>query len=199
MTVGYHCRSWILCIYCFRVTLTIVSQCCSSNHDRVPIQRSRIDSPKFFFCKKNNGRETQNASFYFRGLECSDCRLVDDSGLGRRFYLGSAEISSVVCTWLNSRMEDAEWFVCIASAKSRSARRASHQLAFMDSCLTVSYMCLPCLPSRWSNPEMFCTTPSHSGASGGCFDVFQEQNYVALLPGNEISAGFHYRNWILGI
>ena len=27
---------------------------------------------------------------------------------GRKSYLGPAEISSVVCTWLNSRMGDAE-------------------------------------------------------------------------------------------
>ena len=35
----------------------------------------------------------------------------------------------------------------IASANSRSARGASHQLSFMDSCLTISHTCLPCLPS----------------------------------------------------
>ena len=27
----------------------------------------------------------------------------------------------------------------------------------------------------------------------------QVQNYVALLQGSEITAGFHYRNWIFGI
>ena len=27
----------------------------------------------------------------------------------------------------------------------------------------------------------------------------QGQNYVALLQGSEMTAGFHYRNWILGI
>ena len=36
----------------------------------------------------------------------------------------------------------------IASAKSRSAREASHQPADMASCLTISYTCLPCLPSE---------------------------------------------------
>ena len=46
---------------------------------------------------------------------------------------------------------------------------------------------------------MFCTAPSHSGASAGSFDIFQGQNYVGMLPGNEMSAGFHYRNWVLGI
>ena len=27
----------------------------------------------------------------------------------------------------------------------------------------------------------------------------QEQNYFVLLPGNEMRAGFHYRNWVLAI
>ena len=31
------------------------------------------------------------------------------------------------------------------------------------------------------------------------FDVVQGENYVALLRRNEMSVGFHYRNWILGI
>ena len=49
---------------------------------------------------------------------------------------------------------------------------------------------------------LICSVPlplSHSGASSGSFDVFQGQNYFVLLPGNEMSAGFHYRNFILGI
>ena len=33
--------------------------------------------------------------------------IVFDGSLGRKSYLGLAEISSVVCTWLNSRMGDA--------------------------------------------------------------------------------------------
>ena len=37
--------------------------------------------------------------------------------------------------------------ILIASAKSRSARGASHQSAFMNTCVTVSHTCLPCLPS----------------------------------------------------
>ena len=36
----------------------------------------------------------------------------------------------------------------IASAKSRSVRGASHHPAFMSGCLTISHMCLPCLPSE---------------------------------------------------
>ena len=35
----------------------------------------------------------------------------------------------------------------IASSKSRSARGASHQPAFMSSCLTISHTCLSCLVS----------------------------------------------------
>ena len=33
-----------------------------------------------------------------------------------------------------------------------SARGASHQPASIDSCLTISHTCLPCLPSRWVSP-----------------------------------------------
>ena len=35
----------------------------------------------------------------------------------------------------------------IASAKSQNMRTAYHQPAFMTSCLTISYTCLPCLSS----------------------------------------------------
>ena len=36
----------------------------------------------------------------------------------------------------------------IASAKSRIARVASLQPAFMSGCLTISHTCFPCLPSK---------------------------------------------------
>ena len=39
------------------------------------------------------------------------------------------------------------FFMLIASTKCRSVRGASHQPAFMSSCLTISHACLPCLPS----------------------------------------------------
>ena len=42
--------------------------------------------------------------------------------------------------------------VLIASAKSWSARGASHQLAFMGSCLTISHTCLTCLPTGRVSP-----------------------------------------------
>ena len=85
----------------------------------------------------------------------------------------------------------------MASGKSRSAKSASYQPAFMDSCLT--YLFPVYLVDKLI---LICSVPLpfyHSGTSGGSFDVFQGQNYVALLRGNEMSAGFHYRNWILGI
>ena len=40
----------------------------------------------------------------------------------------------------------------IASAKSRSARGASHQPVFMGSCLAISRTFLPCLPSGRISP-----------------------------------------------
>ena len=42
----------------------------------------------------------------------------------------------------------------IASAKSRSVRGASHQPAFMSSCLTIGHTCLPCLPSGGVSPSV---------------------------------------------
>ena len=40
------------------------------------------------------------------------------------------------------------FLLMIASAKSQSARGASHQPAFMSGCLTISHTCLSCLPSE---------------------------------------------------
>ena len=37
------------------------------------------------------------------------------------------------------------------------------------------------------------------GAILGNGHGIQEQNYFVLLPGNEMRAGFHYRNWVLAI
>ena len=93
---------------------------------------------------------------------------------GRKFYLGPAEISSVVCTWLYSRIGDAGWFVYIASGKSRSAKGASRQPAFMDSCLTC--VCPVYVIDKLIN---ICSLPlslSHSGSNACSFDVFQGQN-----------------------
>ena len=38
--------------------------------------------------------------------------------------------------------------MCIALAKSQSARGASHQPAFMNSCLTIGQMFFPGIPIR---------------------------------------------------
>ena len=84
---------------------------------------------------------------------------------GRKSYLGSAEILSVVCTWLNSRMGDAGWIVYIASGKSRSAKGASRQLAFMDSCLTSVYPVY--LVGKLILICSVLVPLSHNGASGG--------------------------------
>ena len=67
------------------------------------------------------------------------------AGGGRKSYLGPTEIISVVYQ-VNSRMGGGRLVYCIALFKSQNARGASPQPAFMDSCLTISYMYLPCLP-----------------------------------------------------
>ena len=40
----------------------------------------------------------------------------------------------------------------ILLAKCQSARAACHQPAFMGSCLTISHMCMSCVPSKWGSP-----------------------------------------------
>ena len=92
---------------------------------------------------------------------------------GRRSYLGPAEYWSVVYL-VNFKDGRARLVVCIAWAKSQSAKRASNQPAFMDSCPFITHKC--CWPSLPNTVELiltFCTPPSHSGASGGSLDVFQ--------------------------
>ena len=105
-----------------------------------------------------------------------------------------------------------------ASAKFRIERGASHQPTFMDSCLLVARVWPVYLVDELV--LVFCTP--YDWANGGSIDIFlrmvsmalvlwgvgtilgnghriQGQNYVALLLGSEMSAGFHYRNLILGI
>ena len=90
----------------------------------------------------------------------------------------------------------------IASAKSRSVRGASHQPAFMGICLTISHMCLPCLPGGgWASPCVLW--PLVIGLNGVFFMVgmvllwgvdailrngcgIEGQNYVVLLQGDKI-------------
>ena len=54
-------------------------------------------------------------------------------------------------------------FVEIALAKPQSARGASHQPAFMGSCLTISHMFLQCIHSGSVSP---CVS-GDTGESGG--------------------------------
>ena len=61
---------------------------------------------------------------------------------GRRSCLGLAENASFVFLVLFRR---------IVLARSWSVRGASHQPAFMDSCLTNNHTCLPCLVDKVEN------------------------------------------------
>ena len=108
----------------------------------------------------------------------------------------------------------------LLTAKSWSAKGASHQPAFMGNCLTFSYMYLPCPPTstRWVSPCILC--PLMIGImvvlltffdyGEYCFSTvrvvvtlgnacrIQGQNYAVLLQGSDVT-GFHYNDWILGI
>ena len=44
-----------------------------------------------------------------------------------------------------------------------------------------------------------CFSTVGVGAILGNERGIQKQNYFALLPGSKMTAGFHYRNWILAI
>ena len=154
MTAGYHCRNWILCIYCCRVCTMIVSQWCSGKHARVLIQRSGIVSPKgeiWFafnvwysesFAKENNGGRHITPHFIFMvwsAVVVGGWLMV---AWGRKSYLGPAEISSIVCDWLNSKMRDAGWFACICLAKP--GVRWEHviiQLSWIAAWLVVTWVC----------------------------------------------------------
>ena len=54
--------------------------------------------------------------------------------------------------WSDFEIPQSFIVVLIASAKSRSARGASHYPAFISGCLTISHTCLPCLPSERTLP-----------------------------------------------
>ena len=105
----------------------------------------------------------------------------------------------------------------IASAKSWVVGGASHQPAFMGSCLTISHMCLPCLPggglaspcvlwplviglmvvlltlffSWW---VWFYLWSVDAILGNGC--GVEGQNYVVLLQGCTVYAEFRYRDLI---
>ena len=135
------------CWLCHNDLVVRMSEFKSSGLGSLP-RRGKYDLLLNVWYSESFVKEKQTPHFIFvvwSALVVGGCLMA---AWGRKSYLGPAEISSVVCTWLNSRMGDAGWFVCIASAKSWSAMRGSHQPAFMDSLLTIIYMCLPCLPSR---------------------------------------------------
>ena len=118
----------------------------------------------------------------------------------------------------------AEWaaminIIPIASAKSWSVREASHQSAFIGSCLLVA-----CVSPVYQVVDQFspCVLwPLVIGLTAAPPTFFQmvgivfllwgvdailrdgcgiyEQNYVASLQGSEMSAGYHYRGLMLGI
>ena len=59
----------------------------------------------------------------------------------------------------------------IASAKSQSMRGASHQPVFMGSCLTISHMYLPFVPSRRVSPCVLCPLMIGLMHNGGSVDA----------------------------
>ena len=111
------------------------------------------------------------------------------------------------------------WTCILLTAKSRSARGASHQPAFIGNCLTIRHKCLPCQVSRRDSPCVLCLLMI--GLTVGLLTLFggdeyglsivgvpavlgngcgiQGLNYVALLQGSKMTARFHYSNWILCI
>ena len=69
--------------------------------------------------------------------------------------------------WTQNRLPLVVNVMLIASAKSRSARGASHQLVFMGSCLAIGYTCLLCLLStllgeNFSSFELFTVVSNMS-------------------------------------
>ena len=108
-------------------------------------------------------------------------------------------------------------FQLIALDKSGSIRGASHQPAFMRSCLLVTRVC----PVYLVNELVLVFYPPFGlmvallifiscilkkvlvlwevGAILGDRYGIQEQNYVPLLQGSGMPAGFHYKNLALSI
>ena len=107
----------------------------------------------------------------------------------------------------------------VASAISQSARGVLHQPVFLGSCLAISHMCLPCLPSGRIGPTcVLCPLMIGLMRNDDSADVFlhgqygfssvgsccflgngcgiQGQNYVAWLQRSKMPVGFHYKNLI---
>ena len=49
----------------------------------------------------------------------------------------------------------------------------------------------------WDGEYGFSTVGVGVTPGNGC--GIQEQMYIALLQGSKVTAGFHYKDWILGI
>ena len=64
----------------------------------------------------------------------------------------SSEGGNLMAPWEQNGLLPIVNIIQIVSAKSHSAREASHQPASTDSCLIISRTCLPILPSRWVSP-----------------------------------------------
>ena len=99
-------------------------------------------------------------------------------------------------------------FVLIASAKSRSARGASHQPVFMGSwlfSLAICHTCLPCLPSGSISPTCVLL-PLMIGLmrNDGSVNVFLVSMVlflweVAVILGNDCGIqGQNYVAWLQG-
>ena len=162
--IGFYVQSVLgyFCWMCHIGVMVSISEFQSSGLGSLS-RRSKYDLLLNVWYSKSFVKEKQTPHFIlvvWSALVVGGCFMA---AWGRNYYLGLADISSAVCTWLNSRTGNAGWFVCIASpAKSQSVRRGSHQPAFMDSLLTIINICLPCLPSRWVNPYMVCSPVSFS-------------------------------------
>ena len=85
----------------------------------------------------------------------------------------------------------------ILLAKCQSARAASHQAAFMGSCLTISHMCMSCLPSRWGSPCVLAVVLVLWGVDALLGDGYgiQRQNFVACFKGVKCQQGFTRGLW----
>ena len=73
--------------------------------------------------------------------------------------------------WAQNELPPMVNIMRVASAKSRNMKEASHQPTFMGSCLTISQMWQPCLPSS-RQVQSLCFMASFDWANGGFVDVF---------------------------
>ena len=79
----------------------------------------------------------------------------------------------------------------VASAESRSMRGASDQLTFMDSCLTISHMLQPCIPSSRC-VKALCFMAPYDWANGSYVDGFLTWGVWFYLQGVDAILGNGY-------